>query len=175
MNFGFHFAKVKAKIVGRSGYKYGEIINDFFRKQGVKVGKRTLIYSNILTSEPYLISIGEDSVISTDVTFVTHDYSIHNVIPSKGNLFGEIAIGNNCFIGEKAIIMYGVSLANNVIVAAGSVVVNSFSEENIIVGGNPAKKIGTWEIFKQKREAQAYEYPLSKVYAEEHPEMMVRR
>lgn len=46
--------------------------------------------------------------------------------------------------------MYGVSIPDNTIVAAGSVVTKSFEKSNIIIGGNPAKEIGDWEIFKQK-------------------------
>lgn len=46
--------------------------------------------------------------------------------------------------------MYGVELANNIIVAAGSVVTKSFTEEGIIIGGNPARKIGSYEEFYKK-------------------------
>lgn len=46
--------------------------------------------------------------------------------------------------------MYGVTLADNIIVASGSVVTKSFRENNIIIGGNPAKKIGNWEDFYNK-------------------------
>lgn len=46
--------------------------------------------------------------------------------------------------------MYGVSLANNIIVASGSVVCNSFDQERIIIGGNPARIIGTWDGFLEK-------------------------
>lgn len=65
-------------------------------------------------------------------------------------MFGKIVVGNNCFIGERATLLYGVELADNIIVAAGSVVTKSFSESNIIIGGNPAKKISTWEQFRKK-------------------------
>lgn len=46
--------------------------------------------------------------------------------------------------------MYGVSLTNNIIVASGSVVCHSFSKSNIIIGGNPAHIIGTWDGLKSK-------------------------
>lgn len=59
-------------------------------------------------------------------------------------------IGDNCFIGARSLIMYGVELANNIIVAAGSVVCNSFYNEGVIIGGNPAKVIGTWDDFENK-------------------------
>ena len=45
--------------------------------------------------------------------------------------------------------MPGVTIGNNVIVGAGSVVTKSI-ENNAIVGGNPARKIGTFEDFRSK-------------------------
>ncbi len=65
-------------------------------------------------------------------------------------MFGRIIIGDNCFIGQNVTLMYGVTLSNNVIVAAGSVVTKSFTDPYIIIGGNPARKIGTWEQYKEK-------------------------
>lgn len=72
------------------------------------------------------------------------------------DLFGKISIGCNCFIGNGTIIMYGVSICNNVIVAAGSVVTKSITQEKVIVAGNPAKIIGTWEDFEHKYSAYAW-------------------
>ena len=117
-----------------------EYMNKFFRKNGVKVGDGCHIYSNIISSEPYLIEIGDKTTISSDVLFCTHDNSIIKVDEKMPNLFGKIVIGKNCFVGQRSMLMYGVSLADNIIVAAGSVVTNSFDEEKIIIGGVPAKK-----------------------------------
>lgn len=66
------------------------------------------------------------------------------------DLYGRITIGNNCFIGAHAIVMYGVTLADNVIVGAGSVVTKSVTESNVILAGNPARIVGTWEVFGKK-------------------------
>ena len=100
-----------------------------------------------MTPEPYLIDIGNNVTIAGNVTFVTHDNSSIKVNSKKPNLFGYIHIGDNSFIGQGAILMYGVSLPNDCIVASGSVVVNSFSRDRIIVGGNPARIIGSWDDF----------------------------
>ena len=51
---------------------------------------------------------------------------------------------------QSGFAIMGCTLANNVIVAAGSVVTKSFLESNIIIGGNPAKKITTWEASLEK-------------------------
>ena len=127
-----------------------EIENDFFRQVGVKIGNNCRINSNILTAESYLIEIGDNVTISDHVAFVTHDNSISKIIKGKSDLFGKIKIGNNCFIGSHTVIMYGVTLPDNTIVASGSVVTKSICEENLIIGGNPARIISNWEKFREK-------------------------
>ena len=48
---------------------------------------------------------------------------------------------------RKLYIFVGVKLADNIIVATGSVVGDSFTTERIIIGGNPARVISTWDNF----------------------------
>ena len=50
-------------------------------------------------------------------------------------------LGDNIRIGVGAKIIGGVKIANNITIAAGAVVVNSFEEEGITIGGVPARKI----------------------------------
>ncbi len=102
-----------------------------------------------------MIEIGNNVTISTNVTFVTHDNSAKYIFGDRGDLFGRIIVGDNCFIGQNVCLMYGVELANNIIVAAGSVVTKSFFESNIIIGGNPARIIGSWDKYKEKYEDKA--------------------
>lgn len=51
-----------------------------------------------------------------------------------------VVIGNNVWIGERSIILKGVRIGNNAVIAAGSVVTKDIPE-NTVVGGNPAKII----------------------------------
>lgn len=143
---GYNLAKCYKKL-NRNKH---EVISTYYRKQGVKVGANCIICSFMELSEPYLVEIKDDVVISSEVSIVTHDHSINKVIKDKSNLFGKVVIGNNCFVGQRSVLLYGVELADNIIVAAGSVVTKSFKESNIIIGGNPAKKIGTWKEFAEK-------------------------
>lgn len=48
--------------------------------------------TNLSNIESWLIEIGNNSVISTGVEFVLHDFSISRVIPGKSNLYGKIII-----------------------------------------------------------------------------------
>jgi len=57
-----------------------DIVNNFFRKNGITLGNNVRINSNILTIESYLISIGDNTTISDHVSFVTHDNSISKAL-----------------------------------------------------------------------------------------------
>lgn len=143
--------RIFAKILSLFGMNYKQLMTKFFRNKGMVIGEGCNILSNINTSEPFLISIGNDVTVSNDVDFITHDASIGKVTNGKtSDIFGPITIGDNCFIGAHSIIMYGVSLPRNTIVAAGSVVTRSFKEENTILGGCPAVKIRDWDAFSRK-------------------------
>ena len=145
IKIGFCIAKLKEKL-----FNNHEMLYDYYRRGGAKIGKHCLLCSSPMTREPYLINIGDNVTVSTNVTFVTHDNSIKLLYPEKSDVFGKIVIGNNCFIGENTTILYGVTLADNIIVAAGSVVTKSFRDSDIIIGGNPAHIINTWERFSEK-------------------------
>ena len=140
----YFLTRIIAKVCG------DEAFSCLFRRYGMKVGRNCRIYSNIMTSESYLITVGDNVTISNNVQLITHDNSVCKLIPDKTDIFGEIHIGNNSFIGTRSIIMYGVTLPDNTIVAAGSVVTKSFKEEGIIIGGNPARQIGRYEKLKEK-------------------------
>lgn len=145
-DIGWMMVKVRAKILG--GGK--ETLNKYLRKQGIVVGQGVKTASPLKTAEPYLITIGDNVTISHGVDFITHDNSVCKIFGVGHDLYGKIRIGNNCFIGAHSIIMYGVTLADNVIVGAGSVVTKSVHQEKVIVAGNPARIIGTWDDFSEK-------------------------
>ena len=144
MNLTYYLYKFKAKILNDTDY-----LNQFYRKKGAKIGNNVLLCNNTYMPDPAFVSIADDVVISSNVSFITHDHSI-NKMSDKSNLFGKIVIGKNCFVGYGSIILYGVELCENIIVASGSVVTKSFTTPNVIIAGNPAKVIGTWEEFYEK-------------------------
>lgn len=147
-SYKYAFIKLASKIpfIGE------DLLIKCLRKEGCYIGDNTHIFSNISAGEPYLVKIGNNCTISTDVIFLTHDASIGILFNREkySDICGKITIGNNCFIGNKSIILYGVTIPDNTIIAAGSVVTKSISESGKIVGGNPAKVIGNIEDFKQK-------------------------
>ena len=122
-------------------------------------GENCYWYPKKLPAEPNMIFIHNNVNIATEVYFCDHDVMNHlfNNIPELVRKHGQftylrkhIEIFDNCFIGAHAIIMGGVKIGPNAIVAAGAVVTKDVPE-NSVVGGNPAKKICTFDEYIVKR------------------------
>ncbi|TVP92399.1 sugar O-acetyltransferase [Alkalibacterium sp.] len=92
------------------------------------------------------IRIGKNAMFGPGVSLVTPEHPLHPDERNSGLEFGRpISIGDNCWIGANATIIGGVTLGKNVVVAAGSVVTRSFSD-NVVLAGAPARVIKTIEI-----------------------------
>ena len=119
------------------------------RKLGMKIGKNCRLYSLNIPTEPYLVEIGNNVIISGDVKFITHDgtyvlFKGHD----NGCVYGKIEIGDNCFIGLGAIITMGTTIGDNCIVGAGSVVRGKIPSNSVLMG-NPAKVVFKTEMVKK--------------------------
>lgn len=145
----FYYLRIK-KITPR------EYLILHLRKTGMTIGENCYIISpQVETAEPYLVTIGNNVLISSNVMFTTHDASASHYIPGSSDIFGRINIGDNCFIGIGAIILPGVTIAKDCIIGAGSVVTKSFLEPGMIIAGNPARIIGSAENARIKNEKYA--------------------
>lgn len=119
----------------------------FAKHVGVNMGKDIFIYGDPISmfgSEPWCITLGNNVHITREVLFVTHDGGTllyRNRIPDL-EITAPIVIGNDVYIGVRSIIMPGVKVGNNCIIAAGSVVTKDVPD-NSVVGGIPAKFIKT--------------------------------
>lgn len=142
----FYFTKIKK-------WDAAQIRLHHLRRCGMTIGERTYIFSDMLeTAEPYLVTIGDDVMIADGVRFTTHDASASYYIPGASDIFGRITIGNHCFLGMGTIVLPGVSIADDCIVGAGSVVTKSFLEPGSVIAGNPAKKLCTIEQLRDRNE-----------------------
>lgn len=85
------------------------------------------------------IDIGRGTTVGPNVGFITANHDIKNI--DSHDKAKSIKIGENCWIGMNSVILPGVCLGQHVIVGAGSVVTKSFTEDHIVIAGNPAKII----------------------------------
>ncbi|MGJ0366247.1 acyltransferase [Aliarcobacter cryaerophilus] len=120
-----------------SNKKYAKFI-------GVKFGDNCRFYTNYFGSEPYLIKIGNDVTLTDGVKFINHDggvWVIRNKFEEYKNIdiVKPITIGNNVFIGSNTIILPGVNIGDDVIIAAGSIVTKNL-DSGFVYKGIPAVK-----------------------------------
>lgn len=124
----------------------------YARHLGVKIGKNCLISTRNWSSEPYLIEIGDNVQVASNVYFHTHGGG--NVARRQNpdfDVFGKIVVEDWAYIGACSHIMPGVTIGQGALVAAGSVVTKSVAP-NTVVGGNPARYISTVEEYIARNE-----------------------
>jgi len=123
----------------------------YVRYLGVKLGKNVHFYSvkpGMFGSEPWLITIGDNVHITSGCQFVTHDGGtliLRKYEPTL-ELTAPIVIGNDVYIGMNSLILSGVTIGDNVIVGAGSVVTKSLVG-GAVYAGVPARRIKSIEEY----------------------------
>lgn len=84
------------------------------------------------------ITIGKDCVIARHVLIIDSD--AHHLLDSTRPMTEEIKIGNNVWIGYRAMILKGVTIGDGSVIAAGAIVTKDVPEK-CMVAGVPAKVI----------------------------------
>ncbi|HFM6339298.1 TPA: acyltransferase, partial [Enterococcus faecium] len=136
------FRRIKRKLFGKN---LRECINE-----GLIFGKKhSLVEVPEFGSEPYLIEIGDNFRCSFGVKFITHDGGVWvlrkmSSVSESTSKIGRIKLGNNIFIGIYSIVFPGVSIGDNVIIRANTLV-NKDIPNNSVVAGSSCKVISTIE------------------------------
>jgi acetyltransferase-like isoleucine patch superfamily enzyme len=126
-------------------------IENYFKRKGFRIGKHNRIYISDFGSEPYLIEVGDHCTIAAGVRLITHDggcWVFRQEIPDL-NVFGNIRIKDNCFIGMNSIILPNVTIGPHAVVGAGSVVTKDVPAYTV-VAGVPAKELCKLDEYKEK-------------------------
>jgi acetyltransferase-like isoleucine patch superfamily enzyme len=109
------------------------------RSMGIKIGKNIYIGKYCILDDTFsdLITIEDNVVISFGATITAHDASCNKIAP--------VVLKKGAFIGARSVILPGVTIAENAIVGAGSVVTKDVPAGKV-VGGCPAKVINEDEL-----------------------------
>lgn len=126
----------------------------YARLIGVNIGKNCAIHTKNFSTEPYLITIGNNAALTHGVAIHTHGggRTLRRMIPDFDS-FGKVVIEDWAYIGSGAQIMPGVTIGKGSLVAAGSIVTKSVPA-GVVVAGNPARIICTIDEFMERNKGK---------------------
>lgn len=126
----------KKGIINKLGYGY-------FRRKQNNLGRKLGIemWDNSISEGLTIFHSG--NIVVNGMSQIGKNLKLHgsNCIGNNGYTLDSPIIGDNVRLGVGAKVIGNIRIADNITVAAGAVVVTSFEEPGITIGGVPAKKI----------------------------------
>ena len=107
--------------------------------KNITIGRNVFINACCHFQDHGGVTLGDGCLIGHNVVFATLN---HGIAPDdRASMYpAPITLGKNIWVGSNSTILRGVTIGDNAIIAAGSVVTKDVAE-NTIVGGVPAKYI----------------------------------
>ena len=145
------FARLFGKPVDPSFRVFPPFYTDFGKN--ITVGKNVFINACCHFQDQGGITLGDNCLVGHNVIFATLN---HGFAPEERQsmLPAPIVAGRNVWIGSNSTILQGVTIGDNSIIAAGSVVTKDVPA-NAIVAGVPARFIRSISPEKEKQQKQA--------------------
>jgi len=145
----------KGGIIIDNATKDKDSTNDY---RNIIIGNRSYIGRRVFFDIPNRIVIEDEALISAGVSIFTHaecgNRFMSNYFPMKT---GSVKIGKRSWVGANVIILSGVKIGENCVVAAGSVINRSFGS-NEVIAGIPARRIGDPMDFKKNIKMPEYDF-----------------
>ena len=104
----------------------------------VSIGSGTYANMNLTLIDDWKITIGKNVLIGPNVTLCTTGHPVHPAHRLDGMYSFPITIGDNVWIGGNVIVLPGVTIGENSVIGAGSVVTKDIPA-NVIAFGSPCK------------------------------------
>lgn len=105
----------------------------------VHFGKNVYANFNLTLVDDTHIYVGDFTMLGPNVTIATAGHPILPELREKGYQYNfPVRIGRNCWIGAGVVIVPGVTIGDNVVVGAGSVVTKDLPSQVVAVG-NPCR------------------------------------
>lgn len=112
---------------------------------GITIGDHVGFAQNAFISVRGPVEIGDDCIFGPNVSLFSENHNFRNrevPIRLQGATRKGIKIGRDCWFGANSVVLDGVAIGDGCVIAAGAVVTKDV-ESYSIVGGVPAKVIGS--------------------------------
>ena len=130
------------QILGRTG-RFAHVEPPFHCDYGynIEVGENFFANYTLTVLVVARVRIGANAQIAPNVSIYTAGHPIHPDSRNSGYEYGiDVTIGDNVWLGGNACVMPGVTIGNNVVIGAGSVVTKDIPD-NVIAVGNPCRVV----------------------------------
>lgn len=159
----------------------GIFTKNYFKNDHIHIGDYTYGVPDLVnSSNTYHLTIGKFCSIAPEVLIIIEgdhrtdfittyplDYFVEGIErnPQNFSLKGDVNIGNDVWIGQRATILAGVTIGDGAVIGASSVVTRDVGDYEV-VGGNPARHIRfrySGEQIKILKDIQWWNWPIEKV------------
>lgn len=131
-----------SELIGKTVDESFVLIPPFYTAGGdeIRVGHNVFVNQNCTFYDLGGLDIADDVIIGPNVSIITASHPLEPSHRRAATIGKPIVIERNVWIAAGATIVGGVTIGENSVVAAGSVV-TKYVPPNTLVGGNPARVI----------------------------------
>lgn len=129
-------------LFGKTG-KIFTIVSPFYCDYGynIEIGENFFINMNCIILDEAKVTFGDNVFIAPNCGFYTAGHPLDVEQRNKGLEYAyPITIGNNVWIGAHVCVLPGVTIGDNTVIGAGSIVTKNIPA-NVLAAGNPCKVI----------------------------------
>lgn len=130
------------KLLGKTKEKF-RIEQPFMCDYGynIEIGENFYSNHNLVILDANKVSFGDNVFIAPNCSFYTAGHPLDYETRNKGLEYAKtIKIGNNVWIGGNVVVLPGVTIGDNAVTGAGSVVTKDIPS-NVVAVGNPCRVI----------------------------------
>ena len=134
-------ANIRQKVWSKLSKLYPAVLRKFYHMhlgEGVRISYKANLDKSI---NPRGIYIGDNTWVLAGAFILAHDYC--------RALKADTHVGSRCVIGINSVIMPGITIGDQVVVAAGTVVTKDIPSHSM-VAGNPARLVRTGTIVSER-------------------------